>query len=482
MTPRPFLPFFLCLTSQFLASHVVHGATTTQGWLELRWGDAAPGSFASSRFEVDVVDDAGQRTALDPAQALRAAGDLYSLAGQPVALGLQPAPWIDGRAAPDALVSASAQPVAAAAVLGSQPWVTLLCKFSDIATVPAGRDLPYFDTMLSNNPGRLDHYWREVSYNKANVAGSTAYGWFTLPQPRSYYVTSTPTPTDPNHQTADLTKLFTDCTGVANATVDFSAFVGINTMYNGDLDGYAWGGNRYTALDGPTKNWYVTWEPPWGYANEAPLAHEMGHGFGLPHANNSDGDSDPYDNPWDVMSDSWSNASGDATYGAQPKHINTYSRNRLGWIDAARKLTLSADSGVNGIVLDRASLIGSLNTQMIVVTLPAPEPATHYFIIETRKKVAGNGFPGYESKLAGDAVIVHEVNTTWPEPSRSIDADAPPANTSNNAGSMFVVGESWTAPGNLLKLTVTGTTADGFLVNVRRGNVPDDTIFKHGYE
>jgi len=177
------------------------------------------------------------------------------------------------------------------------------------------------------------------------------------------------------------------------------------------------------------------------------------------------------------MSDAWNNAVGDATYGSQPKHINTYSRNRLGWIDAARKLTVSADGTVNGIVLDRASLIGSTNTQMITVTLPAPEPATHYFIVEARKKVAY-----YESNLAGDAVIIHEVNTSWQEPSRSIDADAPPANTSNNAGSMFVVGESWTAPGNLWKLSVTGTTAQGFTVNVRRGNVPDDTIFKNGYE
>jgi hypothetical protein len=427
-----------------------------------------------ARFEVDLVDAKDARTPIDPAAALAATSNLYALAGQPVALTPQPGPWLGGRLAPDALVdarAASTGPVANA-VTGSQPWVTLLCKFSDIAAEP--KALGYFGTMLSNNAGRLDNYWREVSYNKANVAGSTAYGWFTLPSPRSAYIT-----TDSNGTHADLSKLFTDCTGVANATVNFASFVGVNTMYNGDLDGFAWGGNRYAALDGPSRNWYVTWEPPWGYANEAPLAHEMGHGFGLPHSNNSDGDSDPYDNPWDVMSDAWDNANSDTTYGAQPKHINTWSRDKLGWIDAARKLTISSDGNVAGITLDRASLIGSTHTQMIVVTLPAPEPANHYYIIEARKKT-GSGY--YESHLAGDAVIVHEVNTGWSEPSHSVTATSPAPNVANDAGSMFVVGESWTAPNSAFRLDVVGTTTDGFTVNVKRGNGPNDGIFASGFQ
>ena len=446
---------------------VAAAQTPVQGTLELRWGDPAPGAVLPARFEASLVAADGRRLGLETGRARRAARDLYALAGRPVAASLEPAPWIGGLAPVDALVPADASAAAPAAVIGAQPWVTLLCKFADISAEP--KALPYFGTMLSNSTGRLDHYWREVSYGKANVAGSSAYGWFTLPQPRSYYV--------PSGGSADLTKLFNDCTAAANATVNFAPFVGINTMYNGDLDGYAWGGGHYATLDGVSRVWYTTWEPPWGYANEAPLAHEMGHGFGLPHANNSDGDSDPYDNPWDVMSDAWHNAVSDATYGSQPKHINTYSRDRLGWIDAARKLVLRGDGALTGIVLDRASLAASANAQMIVVTLPAPEPAGHYYVIEARKR---SGY--YEANLAGDAVIVHEVNSSWSEPSRSIDADVPPANVSNNAGSMFVVGESWTAPGNLLKLSVTAATTDGFVLNLRRGNVPDDTIFRHGYE
>lgn len=469
MFPR--LPALVSFALMGLASNVF-AQTPVQGRLELLWGDAEHADTQHApRFDVNLVDDAGRRQALDPQQSLKAADDLFSLAGQSVAMTLQPAPWPGGRLAPEVLLQADAASAPSPAVSGAQPWVTILCKFSDIAAEP--KNVAYFGTMLSNQTGRLDHYWREVSYNKANVGGSLAYGWFTLPSPRSTYITTDAN----NHQTADLTKLFNDCTGVANPTVNFAPFVGVNTMYNGDLDGYAWGGNRYAALDGPSRNWYVTWEPPWGYANEAPLAHEMGHGFGLPHANNSDADSDPYDNPWDVMSDAWDNAASDATYGAQPKHINVWSRDKLGWIDAARKQTLGTDGTVSGIVLDRASLIGSTHTQMIVVTLPAPEPASHYYVIEVRKK---SGY--YEANLAGDAVIIHEVNTARQEPSWSVDATVPPPTVANDPGSMFVVGESWTAPNNALRVSVTGTTTDGFVLDVRRGNVPDDVIFKNAFE
>jgi hypothetical protein len=470
----PIHPVDHSMKSRFLALALLpacaglHAQSIEQGTLELLWGDAAPGSSQATRFEANLVDVNGTRRAVDTESALHAAGNLFDLAGRQVAMSLFPGPWIDGRLAPEAIVDAT--PALDAPqnprVSGAQPWVTLACRFSDVAEQP--HDLAYFGTMLSNQTGRLDHYWREVSYNKVNVAGSSAYGWFTLPHPRSYYI--------PDGGSANLTNLFNDCTAVADSTVNFANFVGINTFYNDDLDGYAWGGNRYAALDGPSRNWYVTWEPPWGYANEAPLAHEMGHGFGLPHANNSDLDSDPYDNPWDVMSDSWHNAGSDPTYGAQPKHIGVWSRDHLRWIDAARKLTVSTNGAFNGIVLDRASMIGSTHAQMIVVTLPAPEPASHYYVIESRKRV---GY--YEANLAGDAVIIHEVRTDRDAPAWSVDASAPPADVSNNEGSMFKVGESWTAPGNAFTVSVVSAAAEGFVLNLRRGAVVD-LIFRNGFD
>jgi len=437
-------------------------AAPVSGTLEMRWGDPPPGSAQAARFEVGVVDADGRRHAIDADSALRASGDLFRQIGRPVTVTVAEDGLRDGRLRAETIMPYG--PVLpAGGVTGSRPWATLLCRFAD---VPAEPNPPsYFETLMSDAQGRLDHYWQTVSYGKVDIAGSAVYGWFTLPHPRSHYI--------PDGESADLLALFQDCTGVADATVDFSNFVGINTMYNADLDCCAWGGSLWAALDGPARSWYVTWEPPWGYANQAPLAHEMGHGFGLPHANNSDRDGDPYDNPWDVMSGAWYNVTFDSTFGWQPQHIGIWSRDHLGWVDPERQLVIDSIGVHEGIVLDRASLADSSDVQMIKVTIPGA-PASRHYLIEARVRT-----PLYEGALAGDAVIITEVDGTRVEPAWSVDADVPPADVSNNAGSMFVVGESWTAPDDAMQVDVVGRTDEGFVLNVRRGV---DAVFADGFD
>ena len=141
------------------------------------------------------------------------------------------------------------------------------------------RTLHFSPGMYANAKPGLDHYWRELSYDTANVAGSNAYGWFVLPNPESYY-----NPTDTAGGT-DLTLLANDCIAAADPSVNFSLYSGINMMFNTDFDnGWAWGGSRYMTLDGVTKVWSTTWEPPWAYSDISVIEHEMGHGFGLPHS------------------------------------------------------------------------------------------------------------------------------------------------------------------------------------------------------
>jgi hypothetical protein len=115
--------------------------------------------------------------------------------------------------------------------------------------------------MLGTSPPGLDHYWREVSFNNVNLTGSAVYGWYTLPQPRSYYVHGSPAQLDQQ-------RAANDCTAVADAQVYFPGFVGINLMFNDDLDGAAWGGSWTLARDGVTKTYRMTWMPPWGYENQ----------------------------------------------------------------------------------------------------------------------------------------------------------------------------------------------------------------------
>ncbi len=450
-----------------------HAQTIEQGLLQLEWGDpapVAPGQAKSkSRFNARLVKDDGSRIALDPAQARKAAGDLYVLANRRVAIAFgapgktaSSAPTIEAivpadRTAQSAPVTAASARVAAAApVNGVTRWVTLMCKFSDIGTEQ--KTQAFFQSQYGEGVGQLGHYWREVSYNKINLAGSSAHGWFTLPQPRSHYVTE-----ENGEDKADLKKLFADCGAAADATVDFNSVQGVNMMFNGDLDGYAWGGGMCAPLEGRSNFCTrATWNPPWSFSNLAPLAHEMGHGYGLPHSDNSDGDSDTYDNPWDVMSDAWYNAVSDGTYGARPKHINIFQRQRLSWVDGARQqVIVLGDLATRDIALDYAHLAGSGNVQMLVLSLsPQADPyATVVYTLEARKREGP-----YEGALAGDAVIIHKVQASGT--AYSIDADVPPANRANNEGSMFKVGERWVTPEGSHAVTVKAQTATGFVVTV----------------
>lgn len=348
--------------------------------------------------------------------------------------------------------------MAAAPVLGVTRWVTLMCKFAD--KPEEQKTKAFFRAQYGNAPGELGHYWSEVSYGKVNLAGSEAFGWFVLPQPREFYVTKDANGKDK----VNLSQLFRDCSAAADAEVSFAGVQGVNQMFNANLDGSAWGGSSCAPLDGTNSCKRVTWNPPFAYNSLAPLAHEMGHGYGLPHSDNADGDSDTYDNPWDVMSSAWRNAVPNATYGTLPKHINIYQRERLGWVEAARKQTIAATNDTRvQIQLDFADAVGSTNKQMVVLALPSQgDPFQNVvYTLEARRRVGA-----YESKLAGDAVIIHALQNFGT--AKRQDADVPPANVSSNEGSMFKVGEMWASPDPLQTdwVIVEAATATGFRVSV----------------
>jgi len=463
---------FLVTLSMLACSADLH-AEVVQGGLELRWGDPSASSrtTVAPAFSATLVLDNGARIALDPETARRAAGDLYALANRRVAVefstrkaagarqraieAIVPADDIEGQR--EHAIAGKVDAVAKA-VLGPTRWITVACKFNDIAEEQ--KTVEFFRGQYGDNVGQLGHYWREVSYNKINLVGSDAAGWFTLPQPRSHYVTFDAAT---GKDKANLNLLFDHCTAAADATVDFSQVIGINMMFNGDLDGYAWGGGRCATLDGNNRCWSSTWNPPWSFNNLAPLAHEMGHGYGLPHSDNSDGDSDPYDNPWDVMSDGWRNAVQDVTYGTRPKHINIYQRDRLGWVDAARKRTIASGSPLARVSVDYASLASSSNTQMLILQTPSsPDPYRGaVYTIEARRPIGD-----YEGRLAGDAIIIHAVGGDYGQQAKSQDTDVPPADIANNEGSMFKIGEAWVSPDELFWVTIESKTATGFVVVV----------------
>ncbi len=452
-----FIPVLLLLVSS-----AVIAAERSEGVLIYEVGDTEDRSMSYENFYLQTKDSL---IPLNASQAFKERMPLHAWSGKQISVTFKDTVALSGNQRDIlAIELLEGESLRGGGVSGSQKWISLLCKFSD---KPAEQEnLTYFQEMYANDPAGLDHYWREVSYNEVNVAGSIAVDWVDLPSPQSSYI---PNPGSGNSSSI-LGPLFEDCTAAADPFVDFTdGYVGINMMFNDSLNCCAWGGGRSASLDGQSQFWRVTWNPPWAFANAAVIAHEMGHGMGLPHTNNSDEDDNPYDNHWDVMSAATGSAVNDSVYGRLGKHINMYHKYRLGWVDDVDGYTVQPDDDLIKRI-NWTALTTTANEKFIRIPL---SDGSSYFI-EARQE-SGQ----YESNLAGTAVIIHHVVSGRSEPAWVVDADNPPANTANTEGVMWKPGETFVDPIDGYQVEIIEQVTNGFRVRLTGIS---DIIFRNGFQ
>jgi len=425
-----------------------------EGTLLIAWGTPLSAVDEASPMVASLRRDEGKMIHLELDEGLLAAvGGPMAAGGRRVRalIPVRDADMGDTPVRPLAIRAVGGVPEGSETASGSYPYVSIMCQFQGNSSNLVS--LSYFQGMYANVWPGLDHYWRRLSYGMVNVVGSSAAGWFTLPHTQAYYeglISGT------NYSTM-LSALYNDCTNAASGSVNLSNYDGINLMFNDTFGPYAWGG------------WGgVTWEPPWGWGNVAVICHEMGHAFGLPHSNNADGDSSPYDNPWDIMSNSWGSAMSDGTYGTVGKHTITYHKDRLGWIPAARKAVVST-VGLYEFAIDHLTFAGTNNLHMVKVMIPG---STRFYTIEVRDRF------GYDGNLPGFAVILHEVNTGRQEPAWLIDLVDP--NNGGDAGAMWMPGECFEDAPNEISICVESVTTEGYSVRVGYGDWGG--IFDDGFE
>jgi M6 family metalloprotease-like protein len=421
-----------------------------EGTFNIIWGDGAPGSndTRTSYFLSTIQNNTIQ---------LEFNENLLTSMGGPMSLSQRPVivqgTWLSAGRHLQVQSIDLAHGVSATtqSIIGPQPWISILCKFADVPDEP--RNLAYFQGMYSPNYPGLDNYWREQSYNMANLQGSDAKGWFTLPYGRSHYL--------PGGK-LNLGAAAQDCTAVANPYVDFSRYIGINLMFNADLDGYAWGGGWSLCLDGKCGLWRVTWEPPWGYENVSTIAHEEGHGFGLPHSSGNYGQT--YDNEWDVMSDSWApcyRGFDDPVYGCIGQHTIAYHKNLLGWIPADRLYTANPGT-MQTITLEQLAKPQPGN--YLAAFVPIPGLPGQFYTVEARK------LDGYDSHNPGTAVIIHQVDPNRDIPAHVIDIDG--NGNTGDAGAMWLPGEIFNDVAHNILIEVLSAASNGFVVSINTGYVP----------
>jgi uncharacterized repeat protein (TIGR01451 family) len=338
-------------------------------------------------------------------------------------------------------------------VVGAQPWITILCKQLYDEDVP--HPLAFYQELFTGSE-YLDHYWRELSLGTINLSGSNVVGWYTLPQHQSYYYYDMD---GDGYKELDVSRAANDCTAVADSSVYFPNYVGINLIFNASW--WYYGGSYYMTRDGMSKVWRMTWLSglPSQYFWESTVAHEMGHGFGLPHSGSIYGVE--YENPWDVMGYDGSGCPlpDFPVYGCPGQHTIAYHKDLLGWIPISRKYVATWGS-VSTFTLERLESPASSN--YLMAKIPIGGSDTHFYTLETRQKI------GYDKYMPGNAVVIHEVDTNHTQfPAEVVDSDN--NGDTGDAGTMWTPGEIFTDTVNGVKVCINSTTTTGFKVTIGLG-------------
>lgn len=364
-------------------------------------------------------------------------------------------------------------------VVGTRRVINILVLYSDHQG-PIPQPEQFYDSLFNAPTTSLKHYWLEVSYGKLTVVADIARNmWVTLPRGKSYYA-----PCGFQNVCARLSDLLQDAVSLVDPYVDFRNYDNINVIVGNDLDCCAWGGMWTLTLDGVTKTYGVTWDPPWAH-NIAVFAHEMGHSFGLPH---SGWVYDPYDSPWDVMSNSYVGG-GDVcgTYYSMnlgntweivcyiPQQTIAIYKDQLGWIDPQYKTTVNPNQA--GVFTVEALSVnppaGAL--KMIKINLPNA-PAGHFYTVEVRRKI------GYDTRLPNEGVIIHKYEqgrnrciNGWCGSGPAYPIDSTPGDgTLHNA--QWSVGQTFEDPSYGLRIRVSAASGNTFTVEISWATTPSLTV------
>ncbi len=457
------------LTDTSAAAPRHQGTITLVGKLGVLHHDPGPNSPLAYRYDVTLLDQAGNVTPLilDISTASRLQDKTVKVSGHEVEGGAAGADG-DGPALQVesiSIIEDGDTQAQSARINGSYPFVNLLCR---VTNGSASNEQPtsFFTGLFSASYPGINHYWQQISGGLLNVTGTTTFGWFNLSGSSSTYNLTT---------SAGRQALYNECTGLADAQVNFANYSGVNLIVNHSMQNVAYGGYGGYPLNRDGVTWYrYTWLPTWAWQNESPFVHEMGHAFGMPHSSGAYGAA--YDSQWDVMSDTWGSCgrtgADDPTYGCLPQGTNSFHLDYyLSWMPAASKVTVNPGQ-TQTVTLERLNQ-PSNNPGHRMVQVPFYGVSNRFYVVEARRATPSPG-EYYDAILPGNAVVMHDVlnNGTRSQPAQVVDIDL--NSNPNDAAAQWIPGEVFTDNVNGITMRVLSQTNTGYTVQV--SNVYGDTL------
>ncbi len=220
---------------------------------------------------------------------------------------------------------------AASAITGNTKWAIVLCKFSDVADEP--QPPAFFRNLFTetgSGQGGLFDYWRDMSYGKIGLTGSQVNVWRSM----SLSLATARGWTWPGAR-FDLIK---ECMKAGAQDFNYPDYYGIVAILNATIDTGAVG---YGDVGFNVGDVGFKIGKKYGLVNLDPLAwnvpiggQEMGHGYGLSHSRDSQGN--PYQDGWDIMSTGGIHPPFTASSVPSGPGLNAAYRHMLGWIPPGR--------------------------------------------------------------------------------------------------------------------------------------------------